>query len=313
MKRRVRVSIITPFLNAERFLAESVDSVLAQTRDDWELLLVDDGSTDRSRAIAISYATEHPDRIRVLAHPGEEHRGASAARNLGAAHAHGEYLAYLDADDVYLPDKLARQVPLLDSHPDVGIVYAATEYWYGWTGRMEDVGRNRVWRTYGVEPNVVVQPPRMLTTFLDDGGTVPCMGSVLVRRTLVEHVGGWEESFRAVYTDQVFHAKIGLNAAALIVDVCLDRYRQHENSSCRAAARSGELYGARRRYLQWLIGYMRQVSATDPELWRAVRRAQRSLLYPRLRGITGRLGRWPGRVRRAVRALLPPRGEPAGT
>ena len=161
MKRRVRVSIITPFLNAERFLAESVDSVLAQTRDDWELLLVDDGSTDRSRAIAISYATEHPDRIRVLAHPGEEHRGASAARNLGAAHAQGEYLAYLDADDVYLPDKLARQVPLLDSHPDVGIVYAATEYWYGWTGRMEDVGRNRVWRTYGVEPNVVVQPPRM--------------------------------------------------------------------------------------------------------------------------------------------------------
>jgi len=313
VKHRARVSIITPFLNAERFLAESVDSVLAQTRDDWELLLVDDGSRDRSRAVAIRYAIDHPDRIRVLSHPGDEHRGASATRNLGAAHAEGEYLAYLDADDVYLPEKLARQIPLLESHPDVGIVYAATEYWHGWTGRTEDAGRDWVWRKYGVEPNVIVPPPRMLTTFLDDGGTVPCMGSVLVRRALVERVGGWEESFRAVYTDQVFHAKVALNAAALIVDVCLDRYRQHEGSSCRAAVRSGELDEARRRYLRWLTGYMRQVSATDPELWRAVRRARRSLLYPPLRGITGRLGRIPGRVRRAVKALVPTRREPSGT
>jgi glycosyltransferase involved in cell wall biosynthesis len=313
VKHRVRVSIITPFLNAERFLAESIESVLAQTREDWELLLVDDGSSDRSRAIAIGYATRYPDRIRVLSHPGDGHRGASATRNLGAAHAQGEYLAYLDADDVYLPDKLARQVPLLDSHPDVGIVYAATEYWYGWTGRSEDLRRDWVWRGYGVAPDVIVPPPRMLTTFLNDGGTVPCMGSVLVRRALVEQVGGWEESFRAVYTDQVFHAKIALNAAALIVDVCLDRYRQHEESSCRTAARSGELQVVRRRYLQWLTDYMRQVSAADPELWRAVRRAQRSMRYPRLRAIAGRLGRWRGRVRRALGVAVPGHSEPTGT
>ena len=127
MKNRARVSIVTPFLNAERFLAESVESVLAQTRDDWELLLVDDGSSDRSRAIACAYAARYPDRIHVLSHPENRHRGASASRNVGTARAVGEYIAYLDADDVYLPGKLAHQVPLLDAHPEVGIVYAATE------------------------------------------------------------------------------------------------------------------------------------------------------------------------------------------
>ncbi len=303
-ENRTRVSIVTPFLNAERFLAESVESVLAQTRDDWELLLVDDGSSDRSRAIACGYAARYPDRIRVLSHPDNRHRGASASRNLGTAHAVGEYIAYLDADDVYLPGKLARQVPLLDAHPEVGIVYAATEYWHSWTGRSADEGSDWIWRKYGVAPNVVVPPPRMLVTFLHDGGTVPCMGSVLVRRSLVQRVGGWEESFQAVYTDQVFHAKICFNAAVLIVDACLDRYRQHQDSSCHAAARSGELDDARLRYLRWLTGYLKQASATDPELWRAVRRARRSSAHPRLRRVGRHLQRWPGRVHRAVQSLM---------
>ena len=115
----IRVSIVTPFLNAARFFEESVESVLAQTYQHWELLLVDDGSFDGSAEIAERYATAHPDRIRYLAHPSRTNQGASASRNLGARHARGEYLAYLDADDVYLPAKLQEQVPLLDAHPDV--------------------------------------------------------------------------------------------------------------------------------------------------------------------------------------------------
>ena len=76
----------------------------------WQLLLVDDGSTDDSTAIALRYADAHPERIRYLAHPDRENRGASASRNLGARHARGEYLAYLDAAD--------RAVALL-GHPGV--------------------------------------------------------------------------------------------------------------------------------------------------------------------------------------------------
>jgi glycosyltransferase involved in cell wall biosynthesis len=278
----VRVSIITPFLNAGPFIAESITSVLAQTYGRWELLLVDDGSTDASTRVALEYAAAHPDRIRYLAHDGRENRGASASRNLAARYARGEYLAYLDADDVYLPDKLQQQVTLLDAHPEVAMVHAATQYWHSWSGRPEDVSRDWTWRKFAAEPNTAIAPPRMLIAFLEDGGTVPCMGSVLVRREAVERVGGWEDSFRNICTDQVFHAKLCLTFPVLIADACWDRYRQHENSSCQTVARAGQSQAAMERYLTWLEKYIRDEGVRDPLVWAAVRKALRPYRRPRL-------------------------------
>jgi glycosyltransferase involved in cell wall biosynthesis len=105
------VSIITIFLDEERFIGEAVESVSAQTYRDWELLLLDDGSTDGSTEIARRFTEQHPGWIRYLDHPGHANRGMSATRNLGLAHARGPFLAFLDADDVWLPSKLAEQVP----------------------------------------------------------------------------------------------------------------------------------------------------------------------------------------------------------
>src|ERR1043165_10106697 len=103
------VTAITIFLNEEKFLVEAVESVLAQSSQDWELLLVDDGSSDGSTEIARSYAERHPDRIRRLEHPGHANRGMSASRNLGVSQARGRYVGFLDADDVWLPGQLAEQ------------------------------------------------------------------------------------------------------------------------------------------------------------------------------------------------------------
>ena len=292
-----RVSIITPFLNAEPFIEESITSVLAQTYDNWELLLVDDGSTDASTGIALKYAAAHPDKVRYLSHERRQNRGASASRNLAARHARGEYLAFLDADDVYLPRKLEVQVPILDAHPDVAMLYAATEYWYSWNGRREDAGRDWVWRRYGGKPDTVIEPPRMLVRFLEDGGTVPCMGGVLVRRAAVENVGGWEESFRRICTDQVFHAKLCLNFPVMIVDVCLDRYRQHENSSCRTVERAGQLDAALETYLTWLESYVATQPIVDPTVLAAARRALRRHRHPWLYRVQRKALRYDARLR----------------
>ena len=188
MTRSVRVSIVTPFLNPGRFLQECIESVVAQTYGEWELLLVDDGSNDGSLAIAQQYAVRYPENVRCFTHEGGRHRGASASRNLGIHHARGEYLAFLDADDVYLPRKLEEQLPLLDAHPRAAMMYAATEYWHSWSGRPEDAGRDWTWRNYGAPPDTLIEPPRMLISFLRHGGTIPCMGSVLARRSAVEEV-----------------------------------------------------------------------------------------------------------------------------
>jgi glycosyltransferase involved in cell wall biosynthesis len=292
-----RVSIITPFLNAGPFIKECIESVLAQTFDDWELLLVDDGSADASAGIALKYASAHAGKVRYLSHEDRQNRGASASRNLAARNARGEYLAFLDADDVYLPRKLELQVPILDAHPEVAMLYAATEYWYSWSGRAEDAGRDWVWRKYGATPDTVVAPPHMLVRFLEDGGTVPCMGSVLARRAAVECVGGWEESFRRICTDQVFHAKLCLNFPVMIVDLCLDRYRQHENSSCRTAASSGQMDAAFDSYLAWLESYLGTQPVVEPAVRTALRRARRRHRHPWLKRVHRQALRYDARLR----------------
>ena len=299
----IRVSIVTPCFNPGPFLREAVESVLAQTYGSWELLLVDDGSTDGSTAIARAFAAAHPDRIRCLAHEGGVNRGASASRNLATRHARGDLIAFLDADDVYLPDKLEAQVPLLDAHPEAGMLYAGTEYWYGWTGRPDDRGRDHVWRRFGVEPGATIAPPRLLATFLRDGGTVPCMGSVLARRAAIDAAGGWEDAFHHICTDQVFHARMALRHPIYVADGCWDRYRQHDASACHTEERAGRLDAAFDRYLSWLERFVAQQRVSDPELVAALKDAVLRHRHPWLHRLEQRAGRQVSRLRRAWAGL----------
>jgi glycosyltransferase involved in cell wall biosynthesis len=267
------VTIITPFLSAVRFFEECINSVLAQTYPHWELMLVDDGSTDGSTAIAQHYAARYPDKIFYLRHEGGANKGASASRNLGIEKSRGEYIAFLDADDIYLPRKLEVQVAQLEANPEAGMLYSSTEYWHSWTGLPEDAGRDWVWDHFGVAPDTVVAPPALLELYLRDGGTVPCMGSVLARREAIEAVGGWESSFRYIYTDQVFHAKICLRWPVLVASGCWDRYRQHPDSSCYTVERTNKAFWARHTYLKWLGAYLEQQGFRNGELWRAYKKA----------------------------------------
>ncbi len=116
-----RVSVIMPVYNKERYLAEAVDSVCAQTVQDWELWLIDDRSTDRSLAIAEAYAAKDT-RIRSVRMP--VNGGAAAARNEGLSRAKGRYVAFLDADDLWLPQKLEKQLAFM-REKGVGFLYTA--------------------------------------------------------------------------------------------------------------------------------------------------------------------------------------------
>lgn len=114
-----KVSVIIPTYNRERFIAVAIDSVLAQTYKDFEVIVVDDGSSDGTPGILSSYEDDR------LIHLTQNNKGRSIARNRALAIARGEYIAFLDSDDMYLPDKLALQVSFLDSHPDVGMIYTS--------------------------------------------------------------------------------------------------------------------------------------------------------------------------------------------
>ena len=115
------VSIVIPAYNRAQKVVEALKSIQAQTYTNWEVIVVDDGSSDKTCEVVAEFAAkEH--RIRLLRH--ETNRGGQAARNTGIKAAKGEWIAFLDSDDYWVPEKLAEQVKVLDAHKNVGIVYA---------------------------------------------------------------------------------------------------------------------------------------------------------------------------------------------
>jgi glycosyltransferase involved in cell wall biosynthesis len=271
MTHRPRVSVIIIFFNAADFLQEAIESVLSQTYEHWELLLVDDGSNDGSSELARKYASQNPSRIRYLEHEGHQNWGMSAARNLGIRNASGEYIAFLDADDYWLPNRLETHVGVLDLHPEVGMLYGTTRYWYSWTGRPKDHERDYV-PELGVRRDTLFDPPALLPLLLEGRIEVPCTCSILVRRDVVQKIGGFEESFRGMYEDQAFYAKVCLSAPVLAIGDCLAWYRQHPTSHSSVVAESGGLFATHHAFLKWLEKYCSDHGIQDKTVLQMIRR-----------------------------------------
>jgi glycosyltransferase involved in cell wall biosynthesis len=307
MTSRPLVSCITIFYDAAPFLAEAIDSVLAQRYEAWELLLVDDGSTDGSTAIARAAAEGADGRIRYLEHEGHRNLGMSASRNLGVHHARGELIALLDADDLWLPEKLARQVEILGHAPGAAMVFGATTERAIGVRAAETPERRR---TLGVAPDTLVHPPRLVPIWLRGLGETPGTCGVLVRREAALAVAGFEESFRALYEDQAFFYKLALRYPIFVSRGSWDIYRRHEASAVSVGEREGVYHPSReseshRRFLEWLARYLRASGLGDSDTAAALRRA----LMPYERPRTFRAMRWLSRrpwIPRRVRGWLGP-------
>jgi glycosyltransferase involved in cell wall biosynthesis len=282
------VSVIMIFLDAEAFIEEAVESVRQQTVKNWELVLVDDGSTDGSTALARVYAADDPARIHYIEHPRHQNRGMSASRNLGIAHAAGNFIAFLDADDVWLPERLERHLGVLQAHDEVGMVYGPTLYWHSWSAEQGLRPRTDRPGKLNLEAGRPIAPPAALLEFLKSGGaSLPGIGSLLARRDAVEKVGGFEESFRGLYEDQVFLTKMCLVTPVMVIDEVLDKYRQHAGSYCYQAVARKEYdpirpHPARERYLRWLDGYLRVHQPRDLLLSTALRKQRWPYQHPQL-------------------------------
>ena len=303
------VSVVIPIYNSERFLPEAVESVFSQTYENWELLLVDDGSTDASSRIAQDFAAQRPDRIHVLEHPG--HLGLPASRNLGIAQAGGEYVAGLDSDDVWLPRRLERQVELAVSHPDVGMVCSPSWYWFSWTGSSADRGLD-MRRELKLEYDRRYEPPELLHKLLLAEIHPPATGATLIRRSLLVTVGGYVENFPAMYEDQVMLSKILLQAPVYVSGEALDRYRQHDGSITALAGSSitdihVPLNPERRMFLEWVAEYLATHGYPDPELDRTLNAA----LAPYRRLWRYRLTHAPELTRWVASRILPTRWQRA--
>lgn len=265
-----RVSVIMPFLDAQAHLVEAIESVVGQTFADWELILVDDGSTDGSPRIGREFAAREP-RIRLLP-PDPHRRGAAAARNRGIAAARGDYVAFLDSDDLFEPGKLARDVAALDEDGEAAWVYGATRWFYEGERRRDYIER------LGVRLDRRYPPPELLNRIiLEERGDIPCTCGVMIRRSALDAVGGFEERF-ALYEDQSLWVKLLLRYPVRVLSGCNARYRQHPASTSSAATSSGAYsqtagHPARDAFLAWVDDYAAEIDA-PPSVFRSLGRAK---------------------------------------
>ena len=173
-----KVSIIIPTYNRAVYVRESIDSVLAQTYADFEIIVVDDGSADDTQAVLQPFVAQG-----TIRYARQENRGESAARNQGIALATGEYIAFLDSDDLFTPTKLEKQVAYLDAHPEIGLVHS-------WYAKFEDGGRE-----LGIRDTSKLTG-KIYPNYLLDWSILMVVPSVMVRATVLAQVGGFDESIR---------------------------------------------------------------------------------------------------------------------
>jgi len=206
-----RVSVVMPVYNGERFIAEAMKSVLSSEFRDWELLVLDDGSTDRSVAVARRVA-DGDARVRVMELP---HAGIAATRNAGLAHARAEYIANLDSDDAMFPHRLALQVAYLDAHPECvavssrSVVVDEHSKPIGMVGRYfthEDIDRS----------------------LLDGNGGAIGNDSAMIRRRVALAVGGYAPQLQTSGEDHDMWLRLAEAGRLVCLPDVLNRYRVHQ-------------------------------------------------------------------------------------
>lgn len=275
--------------------------MLAQTYFDWELLLVDDGSTDGSKAIVEQFAKQYPTKIFCLEHEGRQNLGMSASRNLGIYMAKGEFIAFLDADDVWLPSKLQQQVSIMSDEPSAGMIYGRTLIWHSWTGEAGDLQCDYTMEL-GVQPNRLVEPPHLFFLMLENKVQSPTTCNVLIRRSVFKCIGTFEERFRGMYEDQAWFAKVQLKVPVYVSGECWAKYRQHSNSCSALADRTTDYESSRLPLLNWLADYiLKEGMGPNSKVWRMVQRERWLCQHPRIRRYLNSPGMLAWQVRTKLR------------
>ena len=282
-----QVSVIIPTYNRAHCIDRAIRSVLAQTHTDWELIIVDDGSTDHTREVLAGFG----EKIRVIL---QSNAGPSAARNAGARAARGKFLAFLDSDDEWLPEKLALQLPLMAGD---GVILSATN----WRGKNDPSGVDGFAR-FAFDGSWICERP---TEFVSrPGGHNIMLSSWLVRRDMLLAVGGFDSAADPAEDNHLlfrlaFKGRFALTKQVLLLretgldDVKLSRpgelkyLRRVVRGMCLASGNARMLAFsdsnlAQRQFARLHAYYLRremELAALDGNLWATRRRAREILLH----------------------------------
>jgi glycosyltransferase involved in cell wall biosynthesis len=201
------ISVIIPTYNYGHFVREAIDSALAQSYPALEVIVIDDGSTDDTPQILAGYG----DRIRAIR---QDNQGVGTARNVGIAAARGEYIAFLDSDDIWKPEKLEREIALFDADPSLGMVHCGAE-------SFDNTGKTLSVLMSGMEGWVASELLRLDREVI----TAPGSGTLVPKR-VAEEIGGFDTRLQPS-EDWDFCYRIAVHYRVGFVPAVLVRYRLH--------------------------------------------------------------------------------------
>jgi glycosyltransferase involved in cell wall biosynthesis len=205
-----KVSVIIPVYNSERFIKETIESVLNQTCQDFEIIIIDDGSIDKSAEIIKSFTD------RRILYIYQKNEGVSAARNKGISASKGEYIAFLDHDDLWLPKKLEEQISVLRADSEIGLVYSDCYY--------VNIEKEMMKRFFEQSKPYrgAVFPEFFMSNF------IPCLTAV-VRKDVFKKVGLFNPGF-SISEDYDLFLRIAELFKVEYIDMPLAKYRIHETN-----------------------------------------------------------------------------------
>jgi glycosyltransferase involved in cell wall biosynthesis len=285
-----RVSVVIPVFNGQRFLQEAVQSAIAARWNDKEILIVDDGSTDETPRIAERLRAAHPEFIRVLSHPARCNRGVGASRNLGARESTGEFLAFLDSDDRYLPNHLECAVTALQQDPLLAFTYSRVKIIEVMELRAP-LGRSE-WGSGPESGRFDHSVDRLL-----EANFIPT-STVVFRADMFRETDGFDEDLE-VAEDYVLWTKCGAIHPVFYTNAATVEYRIHPASyttqHANAVFASQQELEYLRRVVPWLHANR---CVTKDRIDRAVHEVASRILYRCYVAIRG------GHIRGVVRELL---------
>ena len=211
-------SVVIPAYNAEQTIVEALESVLAQTETDFEVIVIDDGSTDETLHVLLKRFAGN-ERIRIASQPNS---GVAVARNFGVSEAHGELIAFMDADDIWHPEKLARHASIHTRQPDLAASFARVCFC------SDSEGQLRAGRTKSSVPE---RDCRLEDVIIEN--VVCTMSNLVLKRTAFNMIGGFDSTMRHVEDQDLLARLLGQKYRLLGIPETLVGYRMSESGlSC---------------------------------------------------------------------------------
>jgi glycosyltransferase involved in cell wall biosynthesis len=218
MSEPPKVSVCIASYNHARYLPDCLNSILSQTYQGFEIVVVDDGSQDGSHELLLDFQSSYPERIHYFWHPDHINQGYSKTTNLSIQKSRGKYIAWIGSDDIWNPDKLEQQVSILDNQPEIGLVYSYAEF--------IDGSGNRLRGTLGED---VTKDENPMGSMIISCHT-PAL-TVIVRRDCLDQVGLFDELLE--YSDWDLMMRIFSHWKAAYIDNPLGKYRVHGKNMSR--------------------------------------------------------------------------------